>query len=55
MSKLNAYVCMCPKCNSRIIFNEDKVKGRKEVRCVICKDLIEVGKLKRYKAYKGGA
>lgn len=55
MSKLNAFVCICPKCNSRLIFNEDKVKGRREVCCVICKSLIEVSNLKKYKPYKGGA
>ena len=53
--ELNAFTCMCPKCNTKLIFNADKVKGRRQVRCIFCKELIEVSKLKKYKPYKGGA
>ena len=51
---LNAFTCICPKCNTKLIFNADRVKGRKQVRCVFCKELIEVSKLKKYKPYNGG-
>ena len=48
-SAINAYTCECPLCQRKIIFEHDKIKNHKFVKCMICNTKIEVEKLEKYK------